>query len=261
MRLLPRAHTRSPAHTQRVLPFEAHAQRRESLFKRFILAATLAVVVAPLVLTARGRNLVASAREKARMGIERSLGLEPERAEIEASWRRRRLFGIESTRATYRNFYETETNPEFRHLLDEAGMSPGNALFRWANYDWTVVLSSRVFEADESGRAYRMRPNVRSFWMRSHDLPDGLSSFFFIPDTPGVRTALEQAGQSILPESVQTTNSWGCRGAEPNRDASVRGLIVGDSFMQGVFVATVGQPPRAWNAGPAGAAGDEASHC
>ena len=35
---------------------------------------------------------------------------------------------------------------------------------------------------------------------------------------------------------MQTTNSWGLRGPEPNLKASWRGIVLGDSYMQGLFV-------------------------
>ena len=37
-------------------------------------------------------------------------------------------------------------------------------------------------------------------------------------------------------ESLQTTNSWGLRGKEPDLNAELRGLVLGDSYMQGLFV-------------------------
>ncbi len=41
----------------------------------------------------------------------------------------------------------------------------------------------------------------------------------------------------------QATNSWGCRGPEPDLTAPVRGLVLGDSFMQGYFVRDDETPP------------------
>jgi hypothetical protein len=46
-----------------------------------------------------------------------------------------------------------------------------------------------------------------------------------------------------MPESYQTTNSWGCRGPEPDRAAPLRGLVLGDSFMQGILVPDGETPP------------------
>ena len=130
-----------------------------------------------------------------------------------------------------------------RRTLSEAGMAPGDALYRPANYNRTVVLSSKVFAADETGRSYKMVPDMRSFWTNSLLLPQTLGGFFLLPDTPGVRKAITDSGATIIPKSPQSTNSWGCRGPEPDPQAEIRGLIVGDSFMQGLFVADSETPP------------------
>jgi lysophospholipase L1-like esterase len=47
----------------------------------------------------------------------------------------------------------------------------------------------------------------------------------------------------VVPESVQMTNSWGCRGPEPNPSAPVRGIVLGDSNMQGLLVGDNETPP------------------
>ncbi len=51
-------------------------------------------------------------------------------------------------------------------------------------------------------------------------------------------TALRVAG------SEQTTNSWGLRGPEPDPSAPVRGIVLGDSFMQGLFIGDDQTPPE-----------------
>ncbi len=43
--------------------------------------------------------------------------------------------------------------------------------------------------------------------------------------------------------SVQNTNSWGLRGAEPDLTAALRGIVLGDSFMQGMFNGDGDTPP------------------
>jgi len=40
----------------------------------------------------------------------------------------------------------------------------------------------------------------------------------------------------LVEGSVQTTNSWGLRGPEPDPSAPLRGIVLGDSFMQGLFI-------------------------
>jgi hypothetical protein len=173
-----------------------------------------------------------------------TLGLAPSRTEIDADWRARRQRGIERNRETYRDFFDHDASPALRGILRAAQMGPDEVLLRWANIDWTIILSPQVFQADDHGRAYRMRPGVRSFWLRDHTLPRGLTSFFFLADTPAVRTAVAEAGAAIMPESYQTTNSWGCRGPEPDSAAPVRILVLGDSFMQGLFIPDGQTPPE-----------------
>ena len=40
----------------------------------------------------------------------------------------------------------------------------------------------------------------------------------------------------IVEGAAQTTNSWGLRGPEPDPSAPLRGIVLGDSYMQGLFV-------------------------
>ena len=47
----------------------------------------------------------------------------------------------------------------------------------------------------------------------------------------------------VVPKSVQTTNSWGCRGPEPDTTAPVRVIVLGDSMMQGPLVGDSETPP------------------
>ncbi len=75
--------------------------------------------------------------------------------------------GIESTRTRVEQYY-AESEPELqRSWMRYAGMDPEHGLLRWANYDWTLLLSSKVFEADETGRSYTFRPLTRSIWLRN----------------------------------------------------------------------------------------------
>jgi hypothetical protein len=229
---------------QRLLPALERARVRDRRFKAAMAVVTALAVLGLLAGTPMGRfgSLAVARRLKwAALGV---LGLAPSRAEIDADWRARRQRGIARTRETYRDFFEHDASPGLCGILRAAQMAPDEVLLRWANIDWTIILSPRVFEADDQGRAYRMRPEVRSFWLQDHTLPRGLTSFFFLPDTPAVRAAVAEAGAAIMPESYQTTNSWGCRGPEPDPAAPVRILVLGDSFMQGLFVADDQTPPE-----------------
>ena len=60
--------------------------------------------------------------------------------------------------------------------------------------------------------------------------------FFLVPDTPDLAQLIEGTGASIQSHSVQTTNSWGLRGPEPDLTAPLRGLVLGDSNAQGMLL-------------------------
>jgi hypothetical protein len=216
----------------------------ERWFKLVIVVVTLLAVVGLFAGTPMGRLVALKARLKLERLLFPALELKPNRAHIDAVLRAERLRGIAQTRSRYRTFYEQEVPPGLRRILHSARMAPDEVLLRWANGDWTVVFSPLVFEADESGRAYRMRPHIRSFWLKGHALKPGLPSFFFLPETPEVQAAVIAAQAEVMPESYQTTNSWGCRGPEPDTGAAVRVLVVGDSFMQGIFVPDDETPPE-----------------
>src|SRR5262249_474498 len=63
-----------------------------------------------------------------------------------------------------------------------------------------------------------------------------VKAYFPIPDTPEAAGMVKGTGAAIVEDSVQTTNSWGLRGPEPDREAPLRGIALGDSYMQGLFV-------------------------
>ncbi len=65
-----------------------------------------------------------------------------------------------------------------------------------------------------------------------------------MPDTPKIREALRSPDFDVIERSSQTTNSWGLRGAEPDLSAPLRGIVLGDSYMQGIFVADDETPPE-----------------
>ena len=229
---------------QLLLPALERSRRLDRRFKVAILALTTSGLVGLVGGVPAGRAFVARAANRV-VGVYRGLiSFPPGRESAEAEWRIKRAEGVERTAATYRAYFETQATPAWRKILAASGMAPGEVLLRWANYDWTVVLSPRVFRADDSGRAYRMQANTRAFWTRNHSLPGGLASFFFLPDIAEVHSALVEAEEGILPESYQSTNSWGCRGPEPDPRATARVLVVGDSFMQGLFVADDQTPPE-----------------
>jgi hypothetical protein len=228
---------------QALLPFGARAERRDRQFKGVIAATT---GFALLCLMCGSPTLLRGAgalTRRLKWGAERWIGLEPSRAEIEAASSTRRAAGIAQTKATYRRVF-AQLDPSFQALVRAAGMAPDDAVIRWGNYDRTLVLSSKVFEPDDNGRSYHLRPNTRAFWLlRRVSLAEGLHGLFLIPDSPDLLQAVKDTQTLVLPGSTQTTNSWGCRGPEPDPSAPYRGLILGDSYMQGFLIGDDQTPP------------------
>jgi hypothetical protein len=191
--------------------------------------------------SARNRLLLGAGQTRAALawGL---FGLEPDRAEVEAQWRVRRQHGIAETLKSLTSFYQATTE-EIRDLFRVAGMDPEHALIRYGRADQAFVISPQVFERDEHGRSYRFRPSTRSIWLRQITIRGGPFAMFQVLDTPGQRAAASNAGAIVDEGSVQNTNSWGLRGAEPDSSAAVRGIALGDSFMQGMFNGDGDTPP------------------
>jgi hypothetical protein len=93
-----------------------------------------------------------------------------------------------------------------------------------------------VFEAEQSGRSYQFRPNVRSIWVRNFPVKGPVKAYFQVPETPEIADVVKGTGAEIVRGSTQTTNSWGLRGPEPDLKARWRGIVLGDSYMQGLFI-------------------------
>jgi len=226
---------RPKRHHQRLFGFYRRRGRLDRWFKIGIVAGTIALVAILLSALAPGRYLANWAAARGRWLALRSIGLEPDRSEIDDDWQRKRLFDIEQSKAKLASSF-AEYNEAAQQLLRFAGMDPDHVLIRWGNFNRTVLLPSTVFETDNSGRSYRFRPNVRSIWVRNFPMKGDLKAYFQVPATPAVEGLVPGTGAMIVAGSIQTTNSWGLRGPEPNRDAPWRGIVLGDSYMQGLFV-------------------------
>jgi hypothetical protein len=107
-----------------------------------------------------------------------------------------------------------------------------------------MLLPSKVFEADDNGRSYRLRPCVDSIWLRELSPRSSVLMFFLVPDGPNLNEAIRGTGAIPVETSRQSTNSWGLRGPEPDLDAPLRGIVLGDSFMQGMFIGDADTPPE-----------------
>ena len=172
---------------------------------------------------------------RARALAMQAIGLPPDRGEVDADWMRKRIFDIEQSRGTLAGTF-AEYSPASQRLLRFAGLDPEHALVRWGNFDRTVLLPSTVFEPDQTGRSYRFRPNTRSIWVRNFPMKGQIKAYFPVPDTPDLTEVVSGTTVQIVDGSTQTTNSWGLRGPEPDLRAPWRGIVLGDSYMQGLFV-------------------------
>lgn len=226
------------------LPFLSRRLRRERQFKRAILAVT-ACALGLAALTPIARHRLARARTEVPAYLARTFfGLEPDHAEIEAVRALERSRDTSRVQGEFVRQFKTAPAPLAR-LLEAGGMDPPQAVIRWGNFDRMLVLSGKVFQADDTGRSYTLKPNVRSIWIRTLEPPKGISGLFLylIPDQPEVRAALAGTGGIPIEDSVQTTNSWGCRGPEPDPEAPLRVLVLGDSYMQGMLIGDESTPP------------------
>ena len=121
--------------------------------------------------------------------------------------------------------------------MNYAGNDPATGILRWGNFSSTLLLPSTIFEPDDTGRSYRLRPHSRAVWLRNLTIQRIPLTFFLVPEGPHLEDAMRGTTAVLVPGSLQTTNSWGLRGPEPDATAPLRGIVIGDSFMQGLFIA------------------------
>jgi hypothetical protein len=234
---------RPPRRRQAVFGFVARSRQRQRRFKQAIILLTCGVVTLIVRTVPWGRYLAESIRSSWNQVARSALGVPKSRPETDEEWRRFRELGIEMTRPSVIQLY-TGLAPPYQKLMRHAGLDPDHCLLRWGNFDWTLLLPSAVFQADETGRSYRLRPFARSIWLSNVPLKKYYPVFFLVPEGPGLAQAL--AGTQAIPvaSSLQTTNSWGLRGPEPELDAPLRGIVLGDSFMQGMLIGDDETPPE-----------------
>jgi hypothetical protein len=250
LRLLSHKRARTVPIQQRVLPFLERSRRRVRAIKRGIVITTLLVVATMIAAAPKGRYLVrqsgylfATAADKSRQLAWRAVGVPPDRSETDREWARYRQKGIVDTRAEFQKVY-AEIDPLLRRLMRYAGNDPETGLLRWGNFNLTLLLPSTVFEADDTGRSYRLRPNIRAVWLRNLTIQKIPLTFFLVPEGPGLKEAAQGTTAVLVEGSTQTTNSWGLRGPEPDPSARLRGVVIGDSFMQGLFIDDDHTPPE-----------------
>jgi hypothetical protein len=227
--------TRRRPMRQGVFQFIDRARRLERTFKLIIALATVGLIVFFLTALSPGRYLSGWVAARARELARQAVGLPPDRAEIDAAWKRKRVFDIEQSHGSLKSTF-AEYSPKLQRLLEYAGLDPDHALVRWGNFDRTVLLPSTIFEPDETGRSYRFRPNTRSIWVRNFPMKGPVKASFQAPDGPELGELVGGTVAQIVEGSTQTTNSWCLRGPEPDMRAAWRGIVLGDSYMQGLFV-------------------------
>jgi hypothetical protein len=221
------------------LAFAAKAEKNERRFKRAIAAATALVIFGLIAGTPAGRETARAAVRRARGLLDRIVGLPYDPTSERQHVLLERLRNAAGARQTLAKI--TKPGSPMEQFLHAAGMDASSAVIRWGNVDRSIVLSSAVFEPDDD-RAYRLKPRVRSIWVIGISLTSGLG-MFLVPDTPEIRERAKLAGGIVVPESAQSTNSWGCRGREPELTAPVRVMVLGDSMMQGALVGEEDTPP------------------
>jgi len=227
---------------KRVVPFRQgtfsfveRSRRRERWFKLAIVATTLVVVAALIAAAPRGRYLVVSLADRSRRLAWQAVGVPPDRSEIDAEWARYRQQGIVDSLREFPKVF-AEIDPPLQRLMKYAGNDPETGILRWGNFSQTLLLPSTVFLPDDTGRSYRLRPNTRSVWLRNLTIQRIPLTFFLVPDGPDLGEAMRGTAAVRVEGSVQTTNSWGLRGPEPDPSAPLRGIVLGDSFMQALFI-------------------------
>ena len=136
-----------------------------------IVTGTLLAIAALIAAAPRGRYLAGGLAVKSRQLFRWGMGSTPERAEIAAEWDRYRRQGIQDTEREFRKVF-SEMDPPLQKLMRYAGNDPETGLLRWGNLTQTLLLPSKVFVADDTGRSYRLRPERPGGLAAQHHHPE-----------------------------------------------------------------------------------------
>lgn len=228
---------------QEVFGFVRRIEHRDRLFRRVIVVVTALAVGAIVLSSGSLRTMVAVASARVRQTVLTGLGLSTSNRPVsDEEWHDRREQKIREAGRALDNFLRL-SSPEVREFFEKSGMGSDSALHRWGRGDQVFMFSSSVFENDHEGRSFRLRPKARSVWLRELKMQGGPHGLLLIPDRPELRELATKAGAIVVESSVQTTNSWGLRGPEPDLNARMRILALGDSFMEGMFIGDRETPP------------------
>jgi len=227
---------------QEVFGFIRRMNRRDTQFRRAILIATAATAVAIVLASTDLRDWLRVTGSRLKNVDLFGAASVSSRPLSDEEWTARRELKVRKADEALRSFL-SNSPADVRALFEATGMAPPEAILRWGRGDQVFMFSAQVFEKDDQGRSYRLKPNTRSVWLRELVRKGGPHGLLLIPDRPEVRALVPKAGGIVVEDSVQNTNSWGLRGPEPNLNARVRVMVLGDSFMQGMFIGDDVTPP------------------
>ncbi len=228
---------------QQTFGFIVRSRRHERRFKWVIFLTTLLTVAGILGGLPKGRYAALLIWSSGRRAAGHALGVPVPRSEVDGEWTRYRLQGVTDSRRALFGVYD-RGGPGLQKLMRYAKMDPEHGLLRWGNFHLTLLLPSTIFAPDDTGRSYQLRPCTEAVWLRNVSPDPTVLMFFLVPDGPGLKEAMQGTTAIRVDESRQTTNSWGLRGPEPDLEAPLRGLVLGDSYMQGLFIGDDHTPPE-----------------
>ena len=236
---------RSDPARQRVFEFLRRTTLRERWFKRSILAATGLTIALILGLLPRGRYLVASAASECvaphgtRSAFRRPARRSTTPGDVTGSWDHR--FATCAGTRLRRGRSRLPTADAVSQ-----GSIPSDGLLRWGNFNRDAAAAlDRSSKPTIRDAPTGCVPDTRSIWLRNLTLKSGVLMFFLVPDGPGLADAIR--GTPAIPvETSQADHEF--LGAPRVRSPIPRhpcaGIVLGDSFMQGMFIGDDETPPE-----------------
>ena len=192
------------------------------------------------------RDATSSPRRHRRreQAVRSTLGLPTPREEIDEGWRRFRLDGIADSQESLGAGIYAKASPGNQRLMRYAGLDPDHGLLRWGNFDRTLLL------AVDGLRSRRQWPFLPVSAMHRLDLAatdhdqSGVLMFFLVPDGPDWARRSEGPRRSPSRSHVSRPIRGACAVPSPSSTRPLRGIVLGDSFMQGMFIGDDETPPE-----------------